>query len=77
MPTVSRNDRREPTDDPIPTDTSRSDAGSPSDASPEAEGDEAKDSTANPRESREIGGPKGLEPTRYGDWERKGRCIDF
>ena len=26
---------------------------------------------------REIGGPKGKEPTRYGDWERKGRCIDF
>jgi hypothetical protein len=26
---------------------------------------------------REIGGPKGLEPTRYGDWERAGRCIDF
>ncbi len=26
---------------------------------------------------REIGGPKGLEPTRYGDWERNGRCIDF
>ena len=26
---------------------------------------------------REIGGPKGLEPTRYGDWERKGRCVDF
>lgn len=26
---------------------------------------------------KEIGGPKGLEPTRYGDWERKGRCIDF
>ena len=25
----------------------------------------------------ETGGPKGLEPTRYGDWERKGRCIDF
>lgn len=25
----------------------------------------------------EIGGPEGLEPTRYGDWERKGRCIDF
>ena len=27
--------------------------------------------------SKEIGGPKGPEPTRYGDWERKGRCIDF
>ncbi|NKC13522.1 MAG: DUF1674 domain-containing protein [Gammaproteobacteria bacterium] len=25
----------------------------------------------------EIGGPTGPEPTRYGDWERKGRCIDF
>ncbi len=25
----------------------------------------------------EIGGPKGPEPTRFGDWERKGRCIDF
>jgi hypothetical protein len=25
----------------------------------------------------ERGGPKGPEPTRYGDWERKGRCIDF
>ena len=27
--------------------------------------------------TREKGGPKGPEPTRYGDWERKGRCIDF
>ena len=26
---------------------------------------------------RETGGPTGPEPTRYGDWERKGRCIDF
>jgi hypothetical protein len=26
---------------------------------------------------REIGGPEGPEPTRYGDWEKKGRCIDF
>ncbi len=26
---------------------------------------------------REIGGPKGPEPTRYGDWEVKGRCSDF
>lgn len=25
----------------------------------------------------EQGGPKGLEPTRYGDWERKGLCVDF
>jgi hypothetical protein len=26
---------------------------------------------------REIGGPKGREPTRYGDWEYNGRCTDF
>ena len=26
---------------------------------------------------KEINGPSGLEPTRYGDWERKGICYDF
>ena len=26
---------------------------------------------------REIGGRGGLDPTRYGDWEKNGRCIDF
>ena len=26
---------------------------------------------------KEIGGPTGPEPTRYGDWERKGICVDF
>jgi hypothetical protein len=33
-----------------------------------------------PREKvpREIGGREtGLDPTRYGDWEKNGRCIDF
>lgn len=25
----------------------------------------------------EVNGPKGPEPTRYGDWEQKGRCSDF
>ncbi|KAL4594828.1 hypothetical protein ACB092_12G046900 [Castanea dentata] len=25
----------------------------------------------------EVGGPRGPEPTRYGDWEQKGRCSDF
>ena len=28
-------------------------------------------------ESDETGGPKGKEPTRYGDWEAKGICWDF
>ncbi|MGQ0503654.1 MAG: DUF1674 domain-containing protein [Panacagrimonas sp.] len=34
--------------------------------------------TAAPGAVPEIGGRKnGLEPTRYGDWEKDGRCIDF
>jgi hypothetical protein len=40
----------------------------------------ASDSTprpAAPARKPEIGGPKGPEPTRYGDWEKGGRCIDF
>jgi hypothetical protein len=36
---------------------------------------ENKDNSENKPE--EIGGRKGLEPTRYGDWEKGGRCIDF
>ena len=33
-----------------------------------------------PKESalpKEIGGPRGPEPTRYGDWEKNGICSDF
>jgi len=26
---------------------------------------------------KEVGGKKGPEPTRYGDWESNGRCTDF
>jgi hypothetical protein len=33
--------------------------------------------TPPPAKPAEIGGPKGPEPTRYGDWERAGRCVDF
>ena len=28
-------------------------------------------------QKKEAGGPQGPEPTRYGDWEFKGRCVDF
>jgi hypothetical protein len=34
----------------------------------------APGTAARPRES---GGPAGPEPTRFGDWEKNGRCIDF
>ncbi len=33
--------------------------------------------TEPPKPAREIGGPKEADPTRYGDWTVKGRCIDF
>ncbi len=37
-----------------------------------------KDSSEDPtKRVKEIGGPKGPEPTRYGDWERKGIISDF
>ena len=30
-----------------------------------------------PPKPKEIGGPSGPEPTRFGDWDRKGRVSDF
>jgi hypothetical protein len=32
---------------------------------------------ATPPPAREIGGVAGPDPTRFGDWEKNGRCIDF
>ena len=37
----------------------------------------AKTEESPGRKPKEIGGPSGPEPTRYGDWERKGICVDF
>ncbi len=31
----------------------------------------------NGSDTHEHGGPRGLEPTRFGDWERKGLAVDF
>jgi hypothetical protein len=45
---------------------------------PEARSDTLQDSRpAKPDLPKEIGGPRGPEPTRYGDWERNGRVSDF
>jgi len=38
---------------------------------------EAAAAGARAERSGEIGGPAGAEPTRFGDWEKNGRCIDF
>jgi hypothetical protein len=49
------------------------------DTSPAASGADtpviSKEPPASP--PHEIGGREGLEPTRFGDWEKNGRCIDF
>jgi hypothetical protein len=42
-----------------------------------AEAQERRDKEINMVLPPERGGPKGLEPTRYGDWERKGIVSDF
>jgi hypothetical protein len=47
-------------------------------AKAEAEARRAKsEARPAPPGAKEIGGPKGPEPTRYGDWERKGLVSDF
>lgn len=43
------------------------------DAAPQ--GAAGRDEKATP--SKEVGGRGGLDPTRYGDWEINGRCVDF
>jgi len=55
-----------PTPDPDP-------GTQPSDTSPPTPGEGAADTAVQ----KEIGGRDGPEPTRYGDWEKNGRCIDF
>lgn len=38
---------------------------------------QARRAAAEARDPAEQGGPSGPEPTRYGDWERKGIAVDF
>ena len=38
---------------------------------------EPVDEDAEAEPPKEIGGREGPDPTRYGDWEKAGRCIDF
>ncbi|KAL2636253.1 hypothetical protein R1flu_007732 [Riccia fluitans] len=45
-------------------------------AAAEKGGDEEEGPYVN-EETGEVGGPRGPEPTRYGDWEKGGRCSDF
>jgi hypothetical protein len=51
--------------------------GAPAPAGPAAPVKPVAGKTDPAKAGKEIGGPAGPEPTRYGDWEIKGRCIDF
>jgi hypothetical protein len=44
---------------------------------PEASAASAATPATSVARPREIGGRVGPEPTRFGDWEKNGRCIDF
>lgn len=39
--------------------------------------DKDEKSVEKPEPPKEVGGRPGPEPTRFGDWEKGGRCIDF
>jgi hypothetical protein len=43
----------------------------------EAAGRRAEADRKAEKKAKEIGGPEGPEPTRYGDWEKKGLTSDF
>ena len=44
---------------------------------PPAAADQRGAAAAGEPKPREVGGREGPEPTRFGDWELRGRCIDF
>ena len=51
------------------------DTQTPAETPPEPDKEDNAETVETP--VAEYGGPKGKEPTRYGDWEKNGRCIDF
>jgi hypothetical protein len=64
------------------TENSKDDAGQKRSLSPEAkralaEAEARRQQAGEAPRPKEINGPKGPEPIRYGDWERKGIASDF
>lgn len=55
----------------------RESTGETSSADEERADEDRSGAETREQQPEEYGGPKGKEPTRYGDWEKKGRCIDF
>ena len=63
-----------------PAETDRPTAPPPAEAepptAPSSKPDDGDKGVESHRET-EIGGREGPDPTRYGDWEINGRCVDF
>lgn len=47
------------------------------DPSHNADSDQLDENQTDEKKKKEVGGRAGPEPTRYGDWEKNGRCVDF
>jgi len=56
------------------TDVVRNEDGRPIAPQPARKYDAMADQVDEPKE---VGGRKGPDPTRFGDWEKSGRCVDF
>ena len=59
------------------SDSQKDAAEEPRPDAPKADDTAGKVADRPAEQPREIGGRGGLDPTRYGDWEKAGRCIDF
>lgn len=65
-------------DDQIEETSSEGDGPEPfADIKSNTKGEDQENLSKNQESKTEIGGREGLDPTRYGDWEINGRCIDF
>jgi len=62
---------------PVMPNSSEPAEGDPAAAAPDAAGRMPREVAPRGEIPREVDGREGPEPTRFGDWELRGRCIDF
>jgi len=60
----------------MPDDNNKSSENSEADRTDDAN-DSAEARFEDVKSAKEVGGRDGPDPTRYGDWEKNGRCVDF
>lgn len=73
LPAADRPETAEPIPDAPDAAGAEADAG----AGTEDDGGTVSGKASDAARPVEVGGQKGPEPTRYGDWEGRGRCTDF